>query len=256
MNLPRLTVRTLLAFSLSPVALSAHAQTADMKPIDCSTLPTHAGVAECAEAHGEPKIIFLRNIVTQNEANEIMVAVRNVFEPGLKIYLVSSQNGLVVETYPAEFAKIEAFVHTLDLAHKTHRLTYTFTEVDAGKTLGTEHLSMVIVDGQRTGVKQGDKIPVATGSSAQTQFTYLDIGLNIDATLTSYDTGALLKTKVEQSSAGQSSTIAGVTEPIVRQSVFEGVSTLTLGKPVMLGSIDVPNSTRRLDIAVVMEDLK
>jgi type II secretory pathway component GspD/PulD (secretin) len=260
MNLYRFTIRTLLAFTLLPISLSAHAQKDDA--IDCSALPTRTEASDCAEKHAETKTIFLRNTTTQNDANEIMVALRNVFDPGIHIYLVSSQDAMVVTTYPVEMAKVEALIHTLDRPHKTYRLTYTFTEVDGGKSLGTEHLAMVIVDGQRTGVKQGDKIPVATGSyttensSAQTQFTYLDIGLNIEATLTAYDTGALLRTKVEQSSAGQSSTIAGVTEPIVRQSVFEGFSVLTLGKPVMLGSIDVPNSTRRLDIAVVMDDVK
>jgi hypothetical protein len=38
--------------------------------------------------------------------------------------------------------------------------------------------------------------------------------------------------------------------------VLEGFSILTLGKPVMLGSIDVPTTTRRFDIAVVLEPIK
>lgn len=263
MNAHRLTIRTLLTLSLLPIGLAAHAQSSVMKTeADCSKLQTRSERMDCEEPRGQIKTIYLKNVSTANDANEIMTAVRNVTDPGLQIYLIGSQNALVVHTYPEQFARIEALVAALDLPHKAYRLTYTITELDAGKTIGTEHLSMVVVDGQRTTAKEGTKVPVATGSfttdnnSSQTQFTYLDVGMNIDSTVTSYDNGALLKAKVEQSGIGQTSTIAGVTEPIVSQTVFEGISFLPPGKPVMLGSVDVPNSTRRLDIAVVMDPIK
>jgi type II secretory pathway component GspD/PulD (secretin) len=121
---------------------------------------------------------------------------------------------------------------------------------------------MVAADGQRTTLKEGDKVPVATGSfstdnaASQTQFTYLDVGMNFDATVNSMATGLALKTKVEQSSIGSTSTIANVTEPIVRQSVLETATIIPLGKPLMLGSIDIPNTTRRLDIDVLIEQIK
>jgi type II secretory pathway component GspD/PulD (secretin) len=261
MNIHRLTIRALLTLTLLPIGLAAHAQATDYKTTDCTTLSNRSQRTDCTEVRRQAKTIDLVNVTNQNDANEILVAVRNTFEPELKIYLLSSQNALVVSTYPEEFARIEALVHSLDRPHKAYRLTYTVTELDAGKPIGTQHLSMVVVDGQRTTAKEGTKVPVATGSfttdnnSSQTQFTYLDVGMNIDSTLTGYDNGALLKAKVEQSGIGQTSTIAGVTEPIVSQTVFEGISFLTPGKPVMLGSVDVPNTTRRLDIAVVMDPI-
>jgi len=248
-----------LALALSPLTLAAQSPTDS----DCSKLSTRTEVHDCAERRAEVKTIDLKNVSTQNDADEILRAIRNTFEPGMQVYLVNGQNIIAVRTYPEEFARIEALIHTLDRPHKTYRLTYTITELDAGKTAGTKHISLVVADGQRTTVKQGDKIPIATGSfstdknSSETQFTYLDIGLAFDATLTGLENGAMLKTKVEQSSIGQPSvTIGDVTEPVVRQTVLEGTTLLTLGKPVMLGSIDVPNSTRRLDIAVVMDDIK
>jgi type II secretory pathway component GspD/PulD (secretin) len=111
-------------------------------------------------------------------------------------------------------------------------------------------------------MKEGDKVPVATGSfstdnaTAQTQFTYLDVGMNFDATISSLANGVSLQSKVEQSSIGPTNTIAGVAEPVVRQSVVQVSSVVPLGKPLMLGSIDIPNSTRRLDIDVLVEQLK
>jgi len=82
------------------------------------------------------------------------------------------------------------------------------------------------------------------------------VGMNFDATLNEVEGGAVLKSKVEQSSLGTPSTIAGVQEPVVRQTVLDGIAVLTLGKPVLLGSIDVPTTTRRFDIAVVLEQIK
>jgi hypothetical protein len=40
---------------------------------------------------------------------------------------------------------------------------------------------------------------------------------------------------------------------VIRQTVLEGTSILTPGKQVMLGSLDVPGSTRHLEMGVVVE---
>jgi type II secretory pathway component GspD/PulD (secretin) len=257
---------SLLALTLCPLSRPAAAQS-DLPAgtTDCSKLSTHTEQADCRTKYAQTKTIFLSNVAGQNDANEILIDVRNNFDPSLKVYLLSTQNAITVTTYPEELAKIEAFIHTLDRPLKLYRLTYTLAEYENGKSIGTQHVSLVVADGQRATLKQGDKIPVATGtynpsSSAsegtQTQFTYLDVGLNFDATLNEVKGGGVLKSKVEESSVGQSNTIAGVQEPVVRQSVIEQTAVLTTGKPVMLGSIDIPNSTRHMDIDVVMDEVK
>jgi len=120
---------------------------------------------------------------------------------------------------------------------------------------------MIVAAGQRTTLKQGDKVPVATGTYGkgsdplQTQFQYLDIGMNLDATLQETPNGLQLKSKIEQSSLGQPSVIAGVTEPVFRQTAIEGTSKLTPGKPLALGSIDETGTTRHIDIEVVAEPI-
>jgi hypothetical protein len=61
---------------------------------------------------------------------------------------------------------------------------------------------------------------------------------------------------VEDSSvAPQPPEIGGVKEPIIRQATLRGESLLTPGKPLMLGSVDIPGSTSHLDIEVVMQQL-
>jgi hypothetical protein len=143
---------------------------------------------------------------------------------------------------------------------RSYRLTFTVTELDGTHRVGSQHFALVAVTGGRTTMKQGSKIPIATGtvkegSGQQTQFTYLDIGINIDASLD--DVGAenrvSLRSKIEQSGVGEERTISGVTEPVIRQTVLEGTSMLTVGQPLTIGSVDIPGSTRHLDVEALLE---
>jgi len=105
-------------------------------------------------------------------------------------------------------------------------------------------------DGQLATLKIGSKIPVATGSysagtaittaslGVQTQFTYLDVGVNITVTPTvHFDREISLKLKIEVSAQNGSVTISGVTEPIISQRVAEQVIQLKDGEPSILAGL-------------------
>jgi hypothetical protein len=117
---------------------------------------------------------------------------------------------------------------------------------------------MIVVSGRKTVLKQGNRVPLVTGSvstsgGAQTQVQYLDVGLNIDASIEESADGVKLNTAVEQSSIAEGKSGFGTQDPIVRQAKLEGTSILAAGTPLILGSMDIPSSARRLDIEVVME---
>jgi general secretion pathway protein D len=110
--------------------------------------------------------------------------------------------------------------------------------------------SIRATDGQRATMKIGSKIPIATGSynagvstgvasiGVQTQFTYLDIGVNIDMTPTvHYDSEVTLKMKIEVLSHISDVTISNVTEPVIGQRSSEQVITLKDGEPSLLAGI-------------------
>lgn len=105
-------------------------------------------------------------------------------------------------------------------------------------------------DGQRANLKIGQRIPVATGSYSSgastaivsslvnTQFTYLDVGVEIDVTPTVHqDREITLKLKLVISSQNGSVTISGVTEPIIAQRTVEQVIQLKEGEPSILAGI-------------------
>lgn len=205
---------------------------------------------------------FLTNATSANDENELLTGIRVMLPPDTKLYLNPGQNSISVSGTPEEISTAQKLIAELDRPKKSYRLNFTLTESEGGKKIGVQHTGMVVTAGQRTTLKNGSKVPVATGSysntgnAVQTQFTYLDVGINIDATLNETSGGAQLKCKVEQSSIGEEKVMGGVQEPIVRQSVVEGVSLLQVGKPEVVGSLDISGSTRHLDIEVVMEPVK
>ena len=104
------------------------------------------------------------------------------------------------------------------------------------------------LDGQKADLKLGEKIPVATGSytiptsttaaAAETQFQYLDVGVNIEMTpLIHADRDVTLKLTVELSSQTGTDTIEGVAEPVISQEKADQVVRLKNGESAILAGL-------------------
>jgi type II secretory pathway component GspD/PulD (secretin) len=192
------------------------------------------------------------------DTRQIYDGVRQMLPPDAKITYVQARDAMILRGTQQQIDLVRRLLKELDRGSKTYRLTYTITEFDGAKHVGTQHFSMVVVAGQRSVMKQGSKVPIVTGSlkdssGAETQVTYLDVGLNFDVTLDESANGVRLRSKEEQSGIAEQPSQLGGQDPVVRQTVLEGTSILTPGKPLVLGSLDIPGTTRRQDVEVVME---
>lgn len=202
--------------------------------------------------------IPLMNASTQAEQNEILTAIRNMVNPNVKVFLVSSRDAIMISGTADQVALTHRLIRDLDITKKEYRLTYTLTEMQDGKRVGVQHFSMELVDGQRSVMKQGSRIPISTAQptaalTSPAEIAYIDVGVNIDATLSSIAGGAILKTKVEQSSVADEKSNVGLSNPVIRQVTLEGVSKLATGQPITIGSVDIPSSTRHVEIAVLLD---
>jgi general secretion pathway protein D len=105
-------------------------------------------------------------------------------------------------------------------------------------------------DAQKATLTIGEKIPIATGSYqtgaatalvsslVNTQFQFEEVGVKIEMTPTvHYDNDVTLKIKVEVSSEAGSTTISGVTEPIIAQNIVDQIVRLREGEASVLGGI-------------------
>src|SRR6266478_4088692 len=106
------------------------------------------------------------------------------------------------------------------------------------------------VDGQKASLKIGDRVPVATGSFqpgiggvginplVNTQFQYLDVGVNIDITPRVHaGREVTLKISLDISSVTGQSNIGGISQPIIGQRKIEHEIRLKEGEVNLLGGI-------------------
>ncbi|HUY81259.1 MAG TPA: secretin N-terminal domain-containing protein [Acidobacteriaceae bacterium] len=107
-----------------------------------------------------------------------------------------------------------------------------------------------VLDGQEATLKIGERIPVATGSYqtgaataivsslVNTQFQYLDVGVNIKVKPTiHYDGDVTLKLDIGVSSQNGNTNIGGITEPIITQRTVSQTIRLRNGEANILGGI-------------------
>jgi general secretion pathway protein D len=115
------------------------------------------------------------------------------------------------------------------------------------------------LDGQKASLKIGDKVPVATGSFqpgiggvginplVNTQFQYLDVGVNIDITPHVHSNGEVtLKITMDVSAVTGQSNIGGISQPIIGQRKIEHEIRLKDGEANLLGGIMEDQQTKSL----------
>lgn len=113
------------------------------------------------------------------------------------------------------------------------------------------------IDGQKATLKIGERVPVATGSFqpgiggvginplVNTQFQYLDVGVNIDITPRVHaGREVTLKVAMDISSVTGQSNIGGISQPIIGQRKIEHEIRLKEGEVNILGGILEDSTTR------------
>jgi hypothetical protein len=200
--------------------------------------------------------LYLSNLTQPTDANDLTGDLRNMLPRSRMIY-VPSQGAISFRGSAEDLALAQKILADLDKTKKIYRLTYTMTERDGARTIGVQHFSIIVASGSRTDFKQGSRVPISVATNAapgsNAEITYIDIGQEIEASLDGYLDGVRLRTKVVQSSIAEDKSGIGTQDPVIRQTTLEGTSTLVQGKPLVLGSLDIPGSARHQEVEVVSE---
>jgi type II secretory pathway component GspD/PulD (secretin) len=220
-----------------------------------------AKLADVTAANEKPstyKTFYLSNLVRQQDANEIQTDLRNML-PMAKLFYVPSQSAISIRGSAEDIALAQKILADLDRTRKTYRLTYTITETDSGQPSGKQHVSLIVASGGNTDFKQGSKVPLVIGVDTQGQQSprsdvqYMDIGLEIEATLNGYADGVHLRSRIAQSSVADEKSGIGTQDPIFHQTTLDSTATLVPGKPLILGSLDIPGTNRHQQVEVLSE---
>jgi len=142
-----------------------------------------------------------------------------------------------------------------------YRLDFSFNEVLDGKIVNTRHYSMSLTAGDPSSIKVGTRVPVVVGSSgpgtANTQYQYVDVGTDLWAQLREHGDDWELAVRGEVSNLDTETAYhAGELAPVVRQIKTNGDTLLVVGKPILIGSVDDPNSKRQFQLEVTVTKLR
>jgi general secretion pathway protein D len=115
------------------------------------------------------------------------------------------------------------------------------------------------LDGQKASLKIGDRVPVATGSFqpgiggvginplVNTQFQYIDVGVNIDVTPRVYANREVgMKVMLEVSQVSRTTNIGGIDQPVIGQRRIEHEIRLKEGEVNLLGGIMEQSDVRSI----------
>lgn len=144
-----------------------------------------------------------------------------------------------------------------------YRLDFSFNELMDGKVVNARHYSMNINAGTSDEIKIGTRVPVAVGGTPSmpnpSQYQYMDIGTSIWAQVREHGDELILAVRGEVSNldttSGTGQGIMGL-PPVVRQIKITGETLLVIGKPIVIGSMDDPNSKRQFQLEVTVTKLR
>lgn len=134
-----------------------------------------------------------------------------------------------------------------------------FTIHDTGDAAGKSgrKYSLLVNRGQRTVFKVGNRVPVLTGGTnggalVNTQYTYIDVGMNIDCVVAENGAKFDLHSDMDISTAVAPDKNSPVQSPTISQIKLNLDTSVAAGKPTVVASFDDPVTSRKFDIDVAI----
>jgi hypothetical protein len=134
-----------------------------------------------------------------------------------------------------------------------YRLDFSVNELEDGKKINSRQYSMNLNSGDTNQIRIGTRVPV---EAKQGEFTYLDVGTTIKSRLREHDNGLMLDVWCDVSNFALPDQQNQNPHPAVRQLQINASTTVFPGKPMMVGSVDDPNSKRQFQLEVTVNRLK
>lgn len=153
---------------------------------------------------------------------------------------------------------------------ETYKVNYVITELDNGKKVDSHSYTLLLspspgdkdpVPSASGRIRIGSRLPIAVGSGTSpvnTQFQYMDVGMNIDSRLTPvgdtmanvYSTLSISGIVAENPEERTKGTAPS--QPIVRTVTAEDRTTVSFGKTATIAVMDEPNSKRAVQIQMTV----
>lgn len=141
---------------------------------------------------------------------------------------------------------------------KFYKLEIVLKELEAGKVVTARNYVMTTAfpASITASIRTGDKVAVSTGAGTpNTQFTYMDVGVNIDCRINSVTTAEIgLRIGADISSAADNK--GSSLPPTIVQTRFNGDALVPFRKPTTVFSSDGASSKRQTQLEITATPLQ
>jgi hypothetical protein len=151
-------------------------------------------------------------------------------------------------------SKAQAKSDTEEKPVHAYRLDFSVNELEDGKKLNTRQYSLNLNADDANEIKIGTRVPV---EAAHEQFQYMDVGTNIWCRIGERSDGIALSVRADISNFAIPDQGTGhESRPVIRQLKINASTLALLGKPMVVGSVDDPNSKRQFQLEVTVTKLR
>ena len=138
----------------------------------------------------------------------------------------------------------------------TYKVDFTIRDTgDAGGKTGRKY-SLLVNRSQKTTFKVGNRVPVVSagtgGVGGNVQFTYIDVGMNIECVVNEYGSRFAIHGDVDISTAVMPEKGGAAPAPTISQIRLNLDTTVAPGKPTVVASFDDPVTSRKFDVDVTI----
>jgi hypothetical protein len=135
-----------------------------------------------------------------------------------------------------------------------YRLDFSVNELEDGKKINSRQYAMNLNSDSGNELKIGTRVPV---ESKPGEYQYLDVGTSIWSNLQERNDALDLSVRAEISNfALPDQNQKGETRPVLRQFKINAGTLALLGKAMLLGSVDDPNSRKQFQLEVTVTKLR
>lgn len=182
---------------------------------------------------------------------------KKIYVAGALIAVLMLASGLMQAT-PQDSSTPKRASDGPEPGHSYH-LDFTVSELEDGKKINTRQYSMSLNSGDQNEIKIGTRVPVEV---KQNEIQYLDVGTSIwcrvrdrsDVAWLSND--VMLQVRSEWSNFAIPGQQSQSMRPDIRQVKIDSSAIATVGKQMVVGSADDPNSKRQFQLEVMVTRLK
>ena len=135
-----------------------------------------------------------------------------------------------------------------------YRIDFSVNELEDGKKINTRQYSMNLNSDDADEIKIGTRVPVDSGPET---YQYLDVGTTIWCRIGERAEGIPLTVRADVNNLAIPDQANGhESRPVVRQFKINASTLAQVGKPMVVGSVDDPNSKRQFQLEVTVSKVK